>query len=141
MNWAIRNIRYLKVGTISVSVILAIAHLAVGPEPFSTRLASVAAVALAAPVFFFYIRWVSSFSLRMARHHRGLRSWVLQTNTVGFYFGAGMAALALVSIVMNIGKYIPLAWIMFIAAAVISYSSLDAIRRFRGDGSTTERAG
>jgi len=136
MNWAINNIRRLKVGLIGVSVILAVANLALGPEPQETRLVSVVAIALAVPFLFFGMRWLLTFQI--GQH--GLQSWIVQFGTFAFYlFGIG-AVFSLVLIAANIGKHTPFA-VMFVAPAVIAYSAVDTVRRFRGEGATIERAG
>ena len=136
MDWAQQHSRELLFGIIVVGATLVVANLAIGPDPLTSRIASVLVLGLVVPFLYFGMRWM----LRLQIWRHGLRSWIIRVAALFFYFFGLGAIHQFVIAMVNIGEQTPLA-VMFVGPAVLSYSSMDTIRRARAAVASSERVG
>jgi hypothetical protein len=136
MQWAIDNIDRLRTSLLVGGAALVAANLALGPDPFTTRIGAVLILIVVVPFSYFGMRWM----LRVQIWQHGLRRWIVQFATLAFYF-FGLGAIAgLAFLVADLGQRTPFAAAV-ITPAVFAYSAVDTISRARNDAATSGEAG
>jgi len=106
-------------GAASVTLLLVIANLSIGPEPFAARLTMLLANAVAVPFGYFGMRTILGVQVRT----HGPRPWIRQMAGFFFWFFAIGSVLGTVVVLANVGRVTPAA-IAFAMPAAFAIGAL-----------------